>query len=45
MPKTEFVPVVEVPLIAVTEEVFGGKGGGSLTQLCIGCIWPMPRAI
>ena len=33
MPKTEFVPVVEVPLIAVTEEVFGGKGG------------PMPRAI
>ena len=27
MPKTEFVPVVEVPLIAVTEEVFGGKGG------------------
>lgn len=27
MPKAEFVPVVEVPLIAVTEEVFGGKGG------------------
>ena len=27
MPRTEFVPVVEVPLIAVTEEVFGGKGG------------------
>ena len=27
MSKVEFVPVVEVPLIAVTEEVFGGKGG------------------
>lgn len=27
MSKVEFVPVVEVPLIAVAEEVFGGKGG------------------
>lgn len=27
MPKTESVPVWEVPLIAATEEVFGGKGG------------------
>ena len=25
MAKAEFVPVVEVPLIAVTEEVFGGE--------------------
>lgn len=38
MPKAEFVPVVEVPLIAVTEEVFGGIAP------CTGCIWPMPRA-
>ena len=27
MAKAEFVPVVEVPLIAVAEEVFKGKGG------------------
>lgn len=33
MPKAEFVPVVEVPLIAVTEELFGGKGGQSDTTM------------